>query len=173
MASIRFFNKTSGGRGSTAHGDHIRRSSTGLSGRGARPEAQRGSYGTYLTSESRPYATRYPCRDGRSRRRGESSRSGLAGRQQRRELGVRRLTEGLAKRGDPEQGSLRGVPFHAGPHGTPLLDGAIAYLECKVADVLPGGDHDLFVGEALGGEILRADAAPLLFFRGRYRKIGA
>ena len=79
----------------------------------------------------------------------------------------------FAKRGDPEQGTLRGIPFHAGPHGTPLLDGAIAYLECKVADVLPGGDHDLFVGEALGGEIIRADAAPLLFFRGKYRKIGA
>ena len=56
----------------------------------------------------------------------------------------------FAKRGDPEQGSLRGVPFHDGPHGTPLLDGAIAYLECRVSDVLPGGDHDLFVGEALG-----------------------
>jgi flavin reductase (DIM6/NTAB) family NADH-FMN oxidoreductase RutF len=78
----------------------------------------------------------------------------------------------FAKRGDPEQGSLRGVPFHAGPHGTPLLDGAIAYLECRVSDVLPGGDHDLFVGEALGGEIVRSDAPPLLFFRGRYRKIG-
>jgi flavin reductase (DIM6/NTAB) family NADH-FMN oxidoreductase RutF len=69
--------------------------------------------------------------------------------------------------------ALRGIPFHPGPHGTPLLDGAIAYLECRVSDVLPGGDHDLFVGEALSGEIVHADAAPLLFFRGRYRKIGA
>jgi flavin reductase (DIM6/NTAB) family NADH-FMN oxidoreductase RutF len=79
----------------------------------------------------------------------------------------------FAKRGEPEQGSLRGVPFHTGPNGTPLLDDAIAYLECRVSDVLPGGDHDLFVGEALGGEIVRAEASPLLFFRGRYRKIGA
>jgi flavin reductase (DIM6/NTAB) family NADH-FMN oxidoreductase RutF len=78
----------------------------------------------------------------------------------------------FAKRGEPEEGQLRGVPFHAGPHGTPILDGSIAYLECRLADVLPGGDHDLFVGEAMGGEILRAEAAPLLFFRGRYRRIG-
>jgi flavin reductase (DIM6/NTAB) family NADH-FMN oxidoreductase RutF len=82
------------------------------------------------------------------------------------------VSSAFAKRGDPEQGTLRGMPFHTGPHGTPLLDGALAYLECKVADVLPGGDHDLFVGEALGGEIVRAESAPLLFFRGRYRKIG-
>jgi flavin reductase (DIM6/NTAB) family NADH-FMN oxidoreductase RutF len=79
----------------------------------------------------------------------------------------------FAKRGEPEPGSLRGLPFHHGPYGTPLLDGAMAYLECRLSDVLPGGDHDLFVGEALGGEIVRADAAPLLFFRGRYRKLGA
>ncbi|HVR28490.1 MAG TPA: flavin reductase family protein, partial [Thermoanaerobaculia bacterium] len=77
----------------------------------------------------------------------------------------------FAQRGDPEQGQLRGIPFRAGPHGTPILDGSIAYLECRLADVLPGGDHDLFVGEALGGEILRQDAAPLLFFRGRYRQL--
>jgi flavin reductase (DIM6/NTAB) family NADH-FMN oxidoreductase RutF len=78
----------------------------------------------------------------------------------------------FAKRGEPEQGALRGVPFHAGPHGTPILDGSLAYLECRVAEIFAGGDHDLFVGEALGGEILRSDAPPLLFFRGRYRQIG-
>ena len=83
------------------------------------------------------------------------------------------ISSAFAKRGEPEHGSLRGFPFHAGPHGTPLLDGAMAYLECRLSDVLPGGDHDLFVGEALSGEIVRAEATPLLFFRGRYRKIGA
>ena len=77
----------------------------------------------------------------------------------------------FAKRGDPEQGALRGVAFHAGPEGTPILDGSIAYLECRLADVLPGGDHDLFVGEALGGAILRADAPPLLFYKGKYRRL--
>src|ERR1044071_3142040 len=47
--------------------------------RGARPEAQRGSYWTYLTSENRPYAPRCPRRDGRSRRRGEFSGLDRAG----------------------------------------------------------------------------------------------
>ena len=78
----------------------------------------------------------------------------------------------FAKRGDPEERALRGVSFSAGPQGTPILDGSIAYLECRLKEVLPGGDHELFIGEALGGEILRPEAAPLLFFRGRYRKIG-
>src|SRR5262245_62417343 len=39
--------------------------------RGARPEAQRGAYWTYATSENRPYGPRCPRCDGRSRRSGE------------------------------------------------------------------------------------------------------
>jgi flavin reductase (DIM6/NTAB) family NADH-FMN oxidoreductase RutF len=77
----------------------------------------------------------------------------------------------FAKRGDPECGTLRGIAFHLGPEGTPIVDGSMAYLECRLAEVLPGGDHDIFLGEALGGEILRTDAAPLLFFRGKYRQL--
>lgn len=74
----------------------------------------------------------------------------------------------FAKGADPEQGALRGADYHVGPAGTPLLEGAIAYLECRVVEALPGGDHDIFVGEALSGRIARPDGEPLLFFRGRY-----
>ena len=72
---------------------------------------------------------------------------------------------------DPEEGVLRDVAFHRGPHGTPLIDGSLAHLECFVKEVLPGGDHDIFIGEALGGEILDPEAAPLIFFRGSYRQL--
>ena len=77
----------------------------------------------------------------------------------------------FAKGEDPEEGTMRGVDYHLGPHGTPLIDGGIGYLECRVHDILEGGDHDIFVGEALGGEIARPEAGPLLFFRGRYGRL--
>ena len=77
----------------------------------------------------------------------------------------------FAKTGEPEQGALRGVAHHRGPQGTPILDGCLAYLECRVQQVVPGGDHDIFIGEALGGEITRPDAAPLVFFRSTYREL--
>ena len=36
--------------------------------------------------------------------------------------------------------------------------------------MLPGGDHTIYVGEVVAGEIL-SEAAPLLYFSGGYREI--
>ena len=65
-----------------------------------------------------------------------------------------------------------------GPHawresagGSPLLDEALAWLDCRTRDVLDGGDHAIFVGEVLDCGIQRPDAAPLIFSRGRYRAL--
>ena len=62
------------------------------------------------------------------------------------------------------------IAYHRGELGVPLLDGAIATLECRVADQLEGGDHSIFVGEVALAET--RDGAPLVYFRGGYREIG-
>jgi flavin reductase (DIM6/NTAB) family NADH-FMN oxidoreductase RutF len=77
----------------------------------------------------------------------------------------------FAKGVDPEQGALRGAAFHFGANGTAILDDCLAHLECRLVETLAGGDHDIFVGEAIGGEISRPEAPPLLFFRGGYRQL--
>lgn len=76
----------------------------------------------------------------------------------------------FAARGEPESGRLRGVAYRIGPHGTPLLDGAIATLECSVVRRLDGGDHSIFLGQVLGGGVER-DGEPLVYFRGAYRRL--
>lgn len=81
------------------------------------------------------------------------------------------LSNLFATKAPPERGSLRGIPHRFGPHGAPIVEGALAYLECAVADRLPGGDHTIFLGEVMAGEVLRA-APPLLFYQGKYRRIG-
>ena len=81
------------------------------------------------------------------------------------------ISNTFAEGADPEQGRLRGVPFHNGPNGTPILDDSLAYLECRVKEILDGGDHGIFIGEAVGGEILRPEDEPLVFFRGSYRQL--
>jgi 3-hydroxy-9,10-secoandrosta-1,3,5(10)-triene-9,17-dione monooxygenase reductase component len=53
------------------------------------------------------------------------------------------------------------------PGGLPLIDGAVAWIECRIASVQEIGDHLLVVGavEALD----KGDPGmPLLFFRGGY-----
>jgi flavin reductase len=65
------------------------------------------------------------------------------------------------------------VAWRPGPvTGAPLLDGALAYLECDVEATYPGGDHDVFLGRARRVERARPDGDPLLYFGGRYRRLG-
>src|SRR5262249_54204023 len=53
--------------------------------------------------------------------------------------------------------------------GSPILVDGLAFLDCRVPDVLPGGEHDIFVGEILAGEYHGGE--PLLYFAGRYRRL--
>ena len=53
--------------------------------------------------------------------------------------------------------------------GSPIFADALGWLDCKVADILPGGDHEIFLGEILAGDC--RDGRPLLFYSGNYAKI--
>lgn len=63
-----------------------------------------------------------------------------------------------------------GVGYGHGTTGSPLIDGALAFLDCRITAQHDAGDHLIVVGEVvemgLGG-----DAAPLLFFRGGYGQL--
>ena len=61
-------------------------------------------------------------------------------------------------------------PYREGPSGSPILDGVLGYLDCELHSSHEEGDHAILIGRVLelGHD---PDAAPLLFFRGRYRQI--
>jgi flavin reductase (DIM6/NTAB) family NADH-FMN oxidoreductase RutF len=48
--------------------------------------------------------------------------------------------------------------------GCPVLEGAAAYLECRVVKMVDvGGDHDILVGEVVGGDVMKeAEPADVL-----------
>lgn len=52
---------------------------------------------------------------------------------------------------------------------TPVLQGALAWMDCAVHSVLDGGDHSIVVGrvEALAAH----EGAPLAYYRGKYGKL--
>jgi flavin reductase (DIM6/NTAB) family NADH-FMN oxidoreductase RutF len=62
-----------------------------------------------------------------------------------------------------------GASFDRTAHGTPVLQGALAYLECRLHSTQQAGDHTIFIGEV--EDVVVRDGEPLLFFRGQYRKI--
>ncbi len=46
-----------------------------------------------------------------------------------------------------EGGKLSGQAFHKGGNGAPILDAALAAVECKVTSIVEQGDHHIVVGE--------------------------
>jgi flavin reductase (DIM6/NTAB) family NADH-FMN oxidoreductase RutF len=53
--------------------------------------------------------------------------------------------------------------------GAPILQDALAWVDCKVVDILPGGDHEIFVGEIVAGDC--REGQPLLYFGGNYAQL--
>ena len=51
----------------------------------------------------------------------------------------------------------------------PILSDCLAFVDCRVVEILPGGDHEIFVGEIVAGEY--HGGKPLLYFAGGYRHI--
>jgi flavin reductase (DIM6/NTAB) family NADH-FMN oxidoreductase RutF len=76
----------------------------------------------------------------------------------------------FAASGEPMIGSLRGMPFRLGATGSPLLDGALAHLECETYRALDGGDHTIHLGRVVRAEVVR-EAGALLDYRGKYRTL--
>jgi flavin reductase (DIM6/NTAB) family NADH-FMN oxidoreductase RutF len=62
-----------------------------------------------------------------------------------------------------------GIDWSPGPHGAPLIDGAIAHLEGRIEFVTTQGDHDVVV---VAVEFARSHLGiPLIFHRGGFRSL--
>ena len=55
--------------------------------------------------------------------------------------------------------------------GAPIFVDTLAYVDCRVVEVVPAGDHDMFIGEPLAGETY--DGEPLIFYSGQYAQLKA
>jgi flavin reductase (DIM6/NTAB) family NADH-FMN oxidoreductase RutF len=61
------------------------------------------------------------------------------------------------------------LPVRTAETGAPILADCLAYLDCRVVGILPGGDHEIFVGQIVAGEL--HDGIPLLYYSGKYRRL--
>lgn len=74
-------------------------------------------------------------------------------------LSARFATHGIDK--------FAGVDWSRGERtGCPLLEGALASIECTIVGTMPAGDHDVFLGSIQSIRI--GTDEPLVYFRGRY-----
>ncbi len=81
-----------------------------------------------------------------------------------REQARRLATPGAAK--------FRGVVWWPSPSGLPVLDGALAWLECAIEAEHPAGDHVIVVTRVCHLAWSEGAAGPLVFYRGAYGRFG-
>jgi flavin reductase (DIM6/NTAB) family NADH-FMN oxidoreductase RutF len=63
---------------------------------------------------------------------------------------------------DVEARTLNGFPFHDGPSGSPVLDQAVAWIDCELRQEVDLGGHTLFIGEVVACGFQRDEDTPVL-----------
>ena len=62
-----------------------------------------------------------------------------------------------------------GIGFTRGENGMALIDGALAFMECRIVARHRAGDHTVVIGEVEAASV--EDARPLLYYRGGYAQL--
>ena len=62
------------------------------------------------------------------------------------------------------------VPIRFGDGGCPVIEGALATLDCALEEAIQGGDHTIAVGRVLGATA-NPELQPLIYFRRAYRTV--
>jgi flavin reductase (DIM6/NTAB) family NADH-FMN oxidoreductase RutF len=81
------------------------------------------------------------------------------------------LSRYFASRDRPRgRDAFRDVPHRLAASGSPIIEGAIGFLDCRLHAMHQAGDHEIFIGEVLE---LGFDPAgtPLVFHGGQYRLV--
>lgn len=64
---------------------------------------------------------------------------------------------------------FEGIAYRAEATGAPVLDGVLAWLDCRIRATHPGGDHTIVVGEVEAGDA--RSGSPLIYFRSGYTQL--
>ncbi|HSJ25900.1 MAG TPA: flavin reductase family protein [Longimicrobiales bacterium] len=71
--------------------------------------------------------------------------------------------------GEATESKFDGIAYHTGATGAPILDEALAWVDCRLHARHDAGDHTIFVGEVVAGDAHEAE--PLVYYRGGYNRL--
>ena len=63
---------------------------------------------------------------------------------------------------DAAASTMNGFPYHEGKTGAPILDQAVAYVDCEVRNPVDCGDHTFFIGEVVDVAFQKPEDTPVL-----------
>ena len=68
-----------------------------------------------------------------------------------------------------EAGRFNGLDFQIGKQGSPIINGCLGYIDCRITHFLTEGDHTIFFGMAV--DVAAEDKRPLLYMNRNYVKL--
>ena len=63
-----------------------------------------------------------------------------------------------------------GVNWRSGASGIPVIDGTLGWMECRIDQRIPAGDHLILIGEVVSAGT-SPDGRPLIYFGSGYRRL--
>lgn len=86
-------------------------------------------------------------------------------------VGQEELARHFARSGRDLTSQFSGVDLTAAPHsGAPLMNGAMAWLDCSTTATIDAGDHTMVLGAVNAAHRAGGEAEPLLYFRGGFHR---
>lgn len=73
----------------------------------------------------------------------------------------------LSAKGDEK---FAGVDYHLSALGSPIIDGALAWIDCELDTVHEAGDHFIVLGKVAELD-LHHEGSPLIFHKGGYNRV--
>lgn len=71
----------------------------------------------------------------------------------------------------PEPERFAAARWSVAATGAPVLEDALAWLDCRVHSRHAAGSHELYIGEVLASAVPRPDGPPLIYWNRGYRRL--
>jgi flavin reductase (DIM6/NTAB) family NADH-FMN oxidoreductase RutF len=81
------------------------------------------------------------------------------------------IAEIFAGRAPRPDSAFSSIPHYTLSTGAPILAGGLAWLDCRLQQALPAGDHTIFLGTVVAAGAAEGRDDPLLYFGSQYRRL--
>jgi flavin reductase (DIM6/NTAB) family NADH-FMN oxidoreductase RutF len=71
---------------------------------------------------------------------------------------------------EPAEGRFDDVAWNPSETGHPIIEGAAAWIDCEIHEVVPGGDHSILIGRAVAEGVGGANS--MVYHRGAFGSAG-
>jgi flavin reductase (DIM6/NTAB) family NADH-FMN oxidoreductase RutF len=81
------------------------------------------------------------------------------------------LAERFAGRAPRPDSSFSDIAHRTLLTGAPVFEGGLAWLDCRLQQVIPAGDHTIFLGTVVVAGVAEGQDDPLIYFGSQYRRL--